>query len=169
MGIIDWKNGITEAVRKYKYVWIVLLIGILLMLIPGPVDREAETQIQITEKVQTQEDMEIRLESLLSEVAGAGQVRVLLSVSQGEQTIYKTDSSYSQGQNNTDSRTQTILITDSQRNETGLVHQRIPPKYLGAIILAQGADDPVVKLAIVEAVGKITGLGADRISVLKMQ
>ena len=169
MGIIDWKNGITEAVRKYKYVWIVLLFGILLMLIPGPVDREAETQIQITEKVQTQEDMEIRLESLLSEVAGAGQVRVLLSVSQGEQTIYQTDSSYSQGQNNTDSRTQTILITDSQRNETGLVHQRIPPKYLGAIILAQGADDPVVKLAIVEAVGKITGLGADRISVLKMQ
>ena len=169
MGIIDWKNGITEAVRKYKYVWIVLLIGILLMLIPGPVDREAETQIQITEKVQTQEDMEIRLESLLSEVAGAGQVRVLLSVSQGEQTIYQTDCSYSQGQNNTDSRTQTILITDSQRNETGLVHQRIPPKYLGAIILAQGADEPVVKLAIVEAVGKITGLGADRISVLKMQ
>ena len=96
-------------------------------------------------------------------------MKVLLSVSQGEQTIYQTDSSYAQGQNDTDTRTQTILITDSQRNETGLIHQINPPKYMGAIILAQGADDPVVKLEIVEAVGKITGLGADRISVLKMQ
>ena len=168
MGIIDWKNGITEAFRKYKYVWIVLLVGILLMLVPGPADKESETLTQITGDSQIQDDMEIRLERVLSEMAGAGQVRVLLSVSQGEQTIYQTDSSYSQGQNNTDSRTQTILITDSQRNETGLVHQKNPPKYLGAIILAQGADDPVVKLSIVDAVGKITGLGADRISVLKM-
>ena len=168
MGIIDWKNGITEAFRKYKYVWIVLLVGILLMLVPGPADKESETQTQITGESQIQDDMEIRLERVLSEMAGAGQVRVLLSISQGEQTIYQTDSSYSQGQNNTDSRTQTILITDSQRNETGLVHQKNPPKYLGAIILAQGADDPVVKLSIVDAVGKITGLGADRISVLKM-
>ena len=168
MGIIHWKNGITEAFRKYKYVWIVLLVGILLMLVPGPADKESETQTQITGESQIQDDMEIRLERVLSEMAGAGQVRVLLSVSHGEQTIYQTDSSYSQGQNNTDSRTQTILITDSQRNETGLVHQKNPPKYLGAIILAQGADDPVVKLSIVDAVGKITGLGADRISVLKM-
>lgn len=169
MGIINWKNGITEAFRKYKYVWIVLLVGILLMAIPSPTDKETEPPIQITENEQMQDDMELRLERLLSELAGAGQVRVLLSVSQGEQTIYQTDSSYSQADNNTDSRTQTILITDNQRNETGLVHQRIPPKYLGAIILAQGADDPVVKFEIVEAVGKITGLGADRISVLKMQ
>ena len=169
MGIIDWKNGITEAFRKYKYVWIVLLVGILLMLIPGPADKESETQSHVTESEPIQDNIEVRLENLLSEVAGAGQVRVLLSVSQGEQTIYQTDSSYSQTDKNTDSRTQTILVTDSQRNETGLVHQRIPPKYLGAIILAQGADNPVVKLEIVEAVGKVTGLGADRISVLKMQ
>ena len=169
MGIIDWKNGITEAFRKYKYVWIVLLVGILLMLLPSPTDKENHNELPATEQENVQENMELRLESLLSEVSGAGQVKVLLSVSQGEQTIYQTDSSYAQGQNDTDTRTQTILITDSQRNETGLMHQIKPPKYMGAIILAQGADDPVVKLEIVEAVGKITGLGADRISVLKMQ
>jgi stage III sporulation protein AG len=169
MGIIDWKNGITEAFRKYKYVWIVLLVGILLMLLPSPADKENHNELLATEQENVQENMELRLESLLSEVSGAGQVKVLLSVSQGEQTIYQTDSSYAQGQNDTDTRTQTILITDSQRNETGLIHQINPPKYMGAIILAQGADDPVVKLEIVEAVGKITGLGADRISVLKMQ
>ena len=94
---------------------------------------------------------------------------VMLSIAQGERTIYQTDSSYSQTENSTDTRTQTILVSDSQRNETGLVHQKSPPVYQGAIILTQGADNPSVKLSIVEAVGDITGLGADRISVLKMK
>lgn len=169
MDIIDWKNGITEAFRKYKYVCIVLVVGILLMLLPGPSEKETKDQMQAEKNEQIQENIEHRLEDLLSEVSGAGQVRVLLSVSQGEQTIYQTDSSYSQGEKDADSRTQTIIIMDSQRNETGLIHQKNPPKYMGAIILSQGADDPVVKLAIVEAVGKITGLGADKISVLKMR
>ena len=100
---------------------------------------------------------------------GAGKVDVLLTVSQGERTIYQTDSSYSQGETATDTRTQTILITDSQRNETGLVHQINPPVYQGATVLTQGADEPAVKLAIVDAVSDATGLGADKITVLKME
>ena len=120
-------------------------------------------------KMQTEESTEEKLEEILCRVKGAGKVDVLLTVSQGERTIYQTDSSYSQGETTTDTRTQTVLITDSQRNETGLVHQKNPPIYQGAIILTQGADDPVVKLAIVDAVSNVTGLGTDRISVLKMQ
>ena len=93
----------------------------------------------------------------------------MVSVAQGERTIYQTDTTYSQGENDTDSRTQTILVTDGGRNQTGLIHQVNPPTYQGAIVLAQGGDNPVVKLAIVDAVSKVTGLGADRISVLKMK
>ena len=36
------------------------------------------------------------------------------------------------------------------------------------VVLCQGADAPSVKLAIVEAVRCVTGLGADQISVQKM-
>ena len=138
------------------------------MLIPAQPAEKVVIQEQ-AERLEMESDLEKRLEEMLCALHGAGQVKVMLSVSQGEQTIYQTDSTYSQGENNADSRTQTIVITDSDRNETGLVHQRNPPKYLGAIILSQGADDPGVKLAIVEAVGDVTGLGADKISVLKMQ
>lgn len=35
-------------------------------------------------------------------------------------------------------------------------------------MVCQGADNAAVRLAIVEAVSKVTGLGANRISVLKM-
>ena len=59
MGIIDWKNGITEAFRKYKYVWIVLLVGILLMLLPSPADKENHNELPATEQENVQENMEL--------------------------------------------------------------------------------------------------------------
>jgi hypothetical protein len=40
---------------------------------------------------------------------------------------------------------------------------------MGAIVVCQGADSPSVKLAITQAVAKITGLGTDEICVLKMK
>ena len=56
-----------------------------------------------------------------------------------------------------------------RRADPGLVRQVNPPEYLGAVVLCQGADNPSVKLSIVEAVSKATGLTTDRITVLKMK
>lgn len=158
---------IRRCVGKYKYVWIVLLTGIVLMLIPGRTEQLPE-ESPTSDPVQQDVSMEEKLEEILGRLKGAGKVKVMLSVSQGEQIIFQTDNTYSQGERDADTKTQTILITDHNRNETGLVHQKNPPKYMGAIILAQGAEDPLVKLSIVDAVSKVTGLGADKISVLKM-
>lgn len=169
MDFVTLKSRISEYIGKYKYVWIVLLVGVVLMMLPERKKDDATIQIQAASESATEFSIEDRLGEILCHVAGAGKVKVMLSVSQGERTIYQTDTTYSQTTDHTDSRTQTILIKDDDRSESGLVHQRNPPTYQGAIILAQGADDPAVKLAIVEAVSDVTGLGADRISVLKMR
>ena len=168
MDVIKLKSSISNWINKYKYVWVILLIGILLMLMPEK-PKEESSQIKEQTEQQTEISVETKLEDILRHLKGAGEVKVMLTVSKGEQIIYQTDSTYTQGENTTDTRTQTILVTDSQRNETGLVRQKNPPIYQGAIILAEGADRPTVKLAIVEAVADVTGLGADRISVLKMK
>lgn len=169
MDLIKLKKGITQTLGKYKYVGVVLMVGIVLMMIPSKSLNTDET-IQIEQKMDTSEmELEDKMEEILSCVQGAGNVKVMLSIAKGESSVYQTDSTYSQSDTSTDSRTQTILVTDSNRNETGLVYQKNPPIYQGAIVLAQGADNPQVKLAIVDAVMVVTGLGADRISVHKMQ
>ena len=56
---------------------------------------------------------------------------------------------------------------DAARTETGLVRQTLEPIYRGAVVLCDGADQSGVRLAIVNAVSSVTGLGADRICVLK--
>ena len=94
-----------------------------------------------------------------------GSVQVLLTEEAGRQTLYQTDT-----QSDTDRHTEdTVLVEDASRNETGLVRQTLEPQYRGAVVLCQGADQPSVRLAIVEAVRCVTGLGADRISVLNMK
>ena len=88
---------------------------------------------------------------------------MLLRVGSGAQTVYQTDT------DSTGQRADTVTVTDSDRNETGLVTQILPPVYEGAIIVCQGAGDPTVRLAIVDAVTKYTGLGANQVSVLEMK
>lgn len=168
MDFVKIKTRMIEIFNKYKYVWIVLLAGMILMMLPAEKDIKDQSTFKQSITVE-EESTQKQMESILSQIAGAGDVKVMLTIAQGERILYQTDSTYTQGENSTDTRTQTILITDSQRNETGLIHQKNPPVYQGAIILAEGADHPSVKLAIVEAVMDVTGLGADKISVLKMK
>ena len=154
------KQRINALFGKYKYPILVLLVGLALLALP-----KGEPPEQVTLPTETVEvDLERRLEALLSQIAGAGEVRVLLTEDTGRETVYQTDT-----QTDADSlREDTVIVEDSARMETGLVRRTLEPRYRGAVILCQGADAPGVKLAIVEAVRCVTGLGADRISVQKL-
>lgn len=151
-------------VMKYKYALLVVLLGVALMLIPGRTEKTEEIPVTTSPEMTGRQDYQ-QLEDFLSQIQGAGEVRVLLAYAQGEETVYQTDSDLS----DTSSRVDTVIITDSQRGEAGLVQQVNPPTYLGAVVVCQGADSAEVRLAIVEAVSTYTGLGADKISVLKMK
>lgn len=161
MDTVAPKQRINAIFAKYKYPILVVLVGLGLMLLPG---REASPAPVPADTV-SEVGLERRLEELLTQIAGAGQVRVLLTEDTGRETVYQTDI---QSDSDTRRSEDTVLVEDSSRNETGLVRRTLEPKYRGAVILCQGADIPGVKLAIVEAVRCVTGLGADEISVQKL-
>lgn len=154
-----------RMLKKYRFPALILLIGIALMMIPK--QNEEKHSVPVETDVQTPTD--VVLADILSKIEGAGEVEVLLSIEEGEKRIYQTDEDLSQTDSNTTSKITTITITGADRNETGLIKQINPPKYLGAIVVCQGADSARVRLSIVDAVSKLTGLGADSISVLKMK
>ncbi len=147
---------------KYKFAILILVLGLLLMAIPGRTEPAATVQETQPEPAV---DVAQELSRLLSQVQGAGKVEVLLTLEAGEETLYQYDENLSDSAQNRD----TVTVTDGQRGQTGLVRQVLPATYRGAVVVCQGADDPRIRLAIVEAVSMATGLGADRISVLKMK
>lgn len=160
---------LAEILKKYKYIVLVLVLGIVLMAVPS-ISETSGMEVECSETgANPVEDIEQKLAMILQQIHGAGDVSVMLTRSKGEETIFQVDTKNDEGTDSAKSNNDTVIIADHNRSESGLVRQVNPPEYLGAVIVCQGADDPEVRLAITDAVSKITGLGANHISVLKMK
>lgn len=157
-----------QFLGKYRYVFLVLLLGIALMLLPEGGKNTEQPQLATETKAQPL-TLQEQLSQLLSSMEGAGKVQVLLTTAKGEKTIFQTESDTSSDERSDTSKEKTVLVTDSSRNQTGLVTQTDPPTYLGAVVLCQGAEDSRIRLAITEAVSNATGLGYHKITILKMK
>lgn len=159
---------IPDFLKKYRYVILVILLGVGMMCIPARQDdrREPSAAEVITAREQS---MEQRLEEVLAQIEGAGKVRVLLTEQTGQSVVYQTDRDSSHTADTESLRSDTVIITDGERAQQGLIRQINPPVYLGAVVVCQGAESATVRLAVVQAVSNATGLGADKISVLKMK
>ena len=155
-----------SLLKKYRYAVLVLLLGIGMVLMPRKTEDKKEVPV-----IQQQEKkmLDRELADILSKLDGAGEVQVLLTVASGEEIMYQCDKEESIDGEVSTTRISTITVSSADRNETGLVKKMLSPQYRGAIVICEGADQPGVRLAIVDAVSKATGLGADRISVLKMK
>lgn len=155
--------------KKYKYCFLILLVGILLMLLPTGGNHAESTVQPPVETAPPKEALQEQLSELLSQMEGAGKVQVLLTQATGEKTRYQTNDDNTSAEHSQTNRTDTVILTDNSRNQVGLVSQVDPPTYLGAVVLCQGAENSAVKLAITQAVSNATGLGYHKITVLKMK
>ena len=164
MDRIDIKRKILSIIGQYKYAAIILAVGLALMVLPGN-KTNTVTSIPKEKEVVIKDNLQDSLSGILSSMEGAGKVKVLLTQSQGERIIYQTDIR----EREDDIEESTVIISGTEKDQMGLVKQTLAPKYLGAVILCQGADNASVRLAIVEAVSSATGLSTDKITVLKMK
>ena len=159
-----------QFLTKYKHVLLILLVGILLMLLPtGEKPPQQVAQMQQVETTQQMQTLQEQLSMLLSQMEGAGKVQVLLTLASGEKTLYQTNEDSTTSSQSETKQIDTVILTDSNRNEVGLIRQVDDPNYLGAGVLCQGAENSAVRLAITEAVSNATGLGYHKISILKMK
>lgn len=153
---------------KYRYAAAVILLGCMLMLLPRGCGQSAQTQAQATTDAadaQTQlHAAEAQLASLLTQVDGAGQCSVMLSLASGSEQLYQTDLRQSGGE----STESTTVFYQSGSDRLPVVQKTRCPVYRGAVVVCQGADRASVRLMIVEAVSSLTGLGSDKIKVIKM-
>lgn len=149
-----WK----EVWRKYKFAVCVMLVGVLLLLLPGKSSGAAEERAsqQSTVDVSVSKAEEDLCE-ILREVHGVGAVRVRLSLQATEEHIYVKDEG------------ETVLVNRGSGTQDALERKIVYPIYQGAIIVCTGADDAAVQLQIIEAVRQYTGLRTDQISVLPMK
>jgi len=154
--------------KKYRYPALILALGLLLLLIPAG-KQEKETPEPAAPQAASDFDLETftrQAEALLSGIQGAGKVRLLLTLEDDGRRSYLLE------ENGSDER-------DRQQREARAVLERVDgddlpvpvtlvyPRFRGAVAVCGGADSPGTVLRIKETIGSLTGLGMDRITVIK--
>ena len=163
---------ILAGLKKYKYAVLVLLLGIALMLLPfGKKEETTETEVQVetlSDEAYAQA-LEQRLEDMLCQVSGAGQVRVMLTLQTGSRTEYQTDTQISDSETQSQEERKTVILSEGSAYDKAAVSAVQYPRFQGALILCQGADQSTVRLSLVNAVAALTGLSSGQITVIKMK
>ena len=153
---------VAKKLLKNKYILCVLLLGLVLVLLPtgtsgaGQAEETAAAGV-LPAPAFSLEHEEERLREILGQIDGAGEVQVLLSLrSTAARELAETDG-------------EPLVVSTGSGTQAPVELWYDYPEYQGAVVLCAGADDPQVKLHITDAVSAFTGLGSNKITVIKMK
>lgn len=178
---IDWQGvneklaGLTPFFKKNRYFLIILLAGMMLLYVGSPRDKPQETAKQPADTQSEQNAFDLasfqqQLKTQLAMIDGAGRVELMLSLGATEETVYASNIRQSTTGDSDETYENTLsVLQDGSYGEQPVKVKSTCPTFRGAVVLCDGADNISVRLAVTEAVGTVCGLGADKITVLKMQ
>lgn len=162
---------LSALLDKYKYMLLVILIGILLLMLPVFSPGESKQSVAETDHGTQDtfdlEAMEQKLEDALSQINGAGKVTVVLTVKTGARQILAENAENSMKDGDTEQSKSTVILSKGSGYQDVVSVQEIYPQYQGALVVCAGGGDPAVKLKLVEAVSALTGLSSNKISICK--
>ena len=134
----------------------------------------------LTSNINSENELEQRLESILSKIQGVGEVKVFINYSESSEIVamYNENSKTSvTEETDTSGGVRKIEETDSDKEivyqdvdgeKTPIVQKTVEPKIEGAIITAKGASNASIKANIIQAVEAVTGLSTHKIQVFEM-
>jgi len=163
-------KAITARMDKGKYVLLILLLGVILMVLPT--GRKSET-VNMKEETPIADisvsALEKQLEALLSQIEGAGETKVMLTLHKGTAYEYQADTVVRKETDSREEETQTVFASGSNGTDAPVLIGVTYPVFQGAVVVCRGADRPSVQLAVIDAVSSLTGLRSEHIAVIKMK
>lgn len=125
-------------------------------------------------------DLEERLESILSQMAGVGEVKVMITLQSSEELVVEKDEPVSRSNTNeSDSAGGSRIVTQVDSEESTVyrssgsdsepyVIKTLSPQVEGVVVVAQGAGSGTVDKNITEMVQALFGVEAHKVKVVKM-
>jgi stage III sporulation protein AG len=126
------------------------------------------------------EQVENRLQTVLSEIKGAGNVKVMINYS-GTSEIVTAVTKNTSTDKTTDKGSSTNRVTESttevtepviiQQNgeDTPVIIKEILPDIVGVIVVAEGAKDMSVKINLISAIQTLLNVSADKVEIFTMK
>lgn len=194
--LVEKIKSMTESKNKKKLIEnsvIAIIIGIILIITAGTFfggggkkgteEKQQESKgTELVSKQLIQEDsssIQKEMEAILSQVAGAGKVDVMITYETGKESVPATNvkrNDNSTQEKDTSGGTRDITQNDFESNvvyEEGqgtkkpIILKEIQPKVKGVVIIADGADNPVVKENLCNAAKVLLDVEMHKIEVLQ--
>ena len=162
-----------EKIKKVKHIEIYLAVGLALLL---GIIYFASMSTSSNEQTMTENDnlstnfsssaeyvdnLENKLENVLSRIKGAGEVNVIITLEKGFEYIYATDEEIRTTTDGTSVTTSNIILVDGQP----VLQEEIFPIISGIVVVAEGGGDVSVKLDIISIIQTITSIESSKINI----
>lgn len=178
-------NGKNKKIENLVAFLVILVITLIIInsIIKddGKKDKTDYTNVELAKGVEynftDSNNLEKRLEEILSKLDGVKDVSVLITYSESSTIVPMYNENKKTSTTEETDQTggkRTIQSEDNEKNVvTGsdsnpITQKNITPKIEGAIIAAQGASNANVKANIISAVEAVTGLATHKIQVFEM-
>lgn len=163
--------------KKNIKIIILVLIGIFALILfmglddkEGDVEETSTNNYGYTTTLEYCKELEGKLERLLSNVSGAGNVNVMISVEGSPELVYATNDSNKSSSTSSGSTTTSSsnpIIVESGGVSNPLILTENLPEVKGVIVVSSGADDIAIKLNLLNAVSTLLNVSTEKISILK--
>lgn len=150
--------------RRVQLLAAVGMAGLLLLAVSEwlPAETAAAPSAAEIQDTDYAAQLEQQMAELLGTVEGAGTVRVMVTVSHREKTVYAADT---ESRADGSAASTPVLVSG---NTAGLVETVYAPEVLGVAVVCTGGDDPAVQASITALVQALTDVGTHHITVAKM-
>lgn len=160
----DEKSKFGFKIKKEYLLIIAVIIAAVIFAIVGVKKPTTTTTAVTVEKSETEryvENLENKLSGTLSGVKNAGKVSVLIMVDGCIEMIYATDEKIVE-ENGKKTVTTTIVTSAGKPMEIGKKY----PDIIGVVVVAGGADNIEVKMALLDAVTTSLKISCNKVQIL---
>lgn len=160
---------------------VIFLVGVVIVIIAGSYIFSDDDTSSVSESsvsdVFDADVFETKLAKILSEIKGAGDVKVMISYKTGVETVPLLDTKDSNTvteENDSESARRTeqnsvetsiIFNQEKSGNKVPYISKTIMPVVEGVIVTCDGGGDEIVKANVIKAVTVITGITANKVQV----
>ena len=174
-------SALSELMERNKYVrygiyGFAVLIALTLFLIPhGPDSCGKKTDADAVPHKNEEngipevsaEQLEAKLEKILSGIRGAGRVDVMVTYDSTSEIVCAEERESSDNETGSDKFSRPAKVS-ADKGEAPIILTELQPKIRGVIVIAEGAADISVKTNLMLAVSTVLGIEQSRVEVFQM-
>ena len=152
-----------EKYKKIKFEYVIILIALIFVFILFLSSNNSSKVVNQKEIEDYVMSLEEKLSTQLSKIEGAGKVSVIISVKEGLTTQIAVEKVVTTDSNGSKTEETPVLVSGKP-----IILTEIYPEISGVVIIAKGADDLKVKIALLSATQTYLDITSDKIEILTM-